>query len=111
MVARWCMIATIGNMAIPWCVVSGLSAVMVNMSHSCVLRVVKHHLGIMHRLQAIVPTAVPRWMEVQMGKPRLLGAMKSAPTKADKFNLRYQRNQQKKVVRKKKGGSSDELEK
>ena len=46
-----------------------------------------------------------------MGKPRLLGAMKSAPTKADKFNLRYQRNQQKKVVRKKKGGSSDELEK
>lgn len=39
-----------------------------------------------------------------MSKPRLLGAVRAAPTKADKFNLRYQRNQQKKVVRKKKGG-------
>lgn len=39
-----------------------------------------------------------------MSKPRLLGAVRTAPTKADKFNLRYHRNQQKKVVRKKKGG-------
>ena len=46
-----------------------------------------------------------------MSKPRILGAVRTAPTKADKFNLRYQRNQQKKVVRKKKGGHSDELEK
>lgn len=47
-----------------------------------------------------------------MSKPGLLGAVKTAPTKADKFNLRYQRNQQKKVVNKrKKGGHSDELEK
>lgn len=46
-----------------------------------------------------------------MSKPRILGAVRTAPTKADKFNLRYQRNQQKKVVRKKKGGQSDELEK
>ena len=39
--------------------------------------------------------------EVQMGKPRLLGAVRTAPTKADKFNLRYQRKQQKKPVGKK----------
>jgi len=46
-----------------------------------------------------------------MSKPRLLGAIKTAPTKADKFNLRWC-NQQKKAVRKqKKGGHSDELEK
>lgn len=36
-----------------------------------------------------------------MSKPRLLGAIKTAPAKADKFNLRYQRKQQKKAERKK----------
>lgn len=47
-----------------------------------------------------------------MSKARLLGAVKPAPSKADKFNLRYQRNQQKKAMRnQKKGGHSDELEK
>lgn len=40
-----------------------------------------------------------------MSKPRRFGAIKTAPAKADKFNLRYQRNQQKKTVRKQgKGG-------
>lgn len=47
-----------------------------------------------------------------MSKPRILGAVRTAPTKADKFNLRYQRNRQKKAMSKrKKGGQSDELEK
>lgn len=41
-----------------------------------------------------------------MGKPRLLGAVRTAPTKADKFNLRYQRKQQKKPVGKRKKGTA-----
>jgi hypothetical protein len=52
--------------------VSGLPAVMVNMSPSCVLRVVKHHLGTTDGLQATVPTAVPRWEGVL--KMRLIDA-------------------------------------
>ena len=40
-----------------------------------------------------------------MGKPRLLGAVRTAPTKADKFNLRYQRKMNPKAKsRKKKAG-------
>lgn len=41
-----------------------------------------------------------------MSKPRLLGAVKTAPTKADKFNLRYRRKQQKKPVGKRKKGTA-----
>ena len=46
-----------------------------------------------------------------MSKHRILGAVKTAPSKADKFNLRYQRNQQKKTMSKRKGGYANELEK
>ena len=41
-----------------------------------------------------------------MSKARLLGAVKPAPSKADKFNLRYQRKQQKKPVGKRKKGTA-----
>ena len=41
-----------------------------------------------------------------MSKPRLLGAVRTAPTKVDKFNLRYQRNQKKQPQGKRKKGAA-----
>ena len=41
-----------------------------------------------------------------MSKPRLLGAVRTAPTKADKFNLRFQRKLQKKAGGKGKKGKA-----